>query len=151
MPDVCKVQVLKPRHPETPKGSRTWEWLLPDGRQTTIYKRLDGEEAGSHFHKGEDPSKNPEFFLLISGNIVFEFIDESGETYKTELSAENGPVELVIYPNILHRAFPLTDCVFIEYRITRFDPKKPDTFGPEHFPIKTDWQESQPSFKRMPD
>lgn len=146
---VFEQAQIHPRHPETPKGNRTWEWLIHDReRQITIYKRLAGEEAGSHFHKGEDPSKNPEFFLLVSGEIIFEFIDESGNVYKEKLSAEHGPVELVIYPHVLHRAMPITDCVFIEYRKTRFDPENPDTLSPEYFPIKTDWQESQPSFKK---
>ena len=146
---VFELATLHPRHPETPKGSRTWEWLVPDGkRQITVYKRLDGEIAGEHFHKGEDPSKNPEYFLLVSGKIRFEFINESGTLHQVELSAENGPVELIIYPFALHRATPLTDCCFIEYRKTIFDPEKSDTFGPEHFTIKTDWQENEPSLKK---
>lgn len=139
VPDGFEIQALSPWRPETPKGSRTWEWLLPDGRQITVYKRLSKEEAGSHFHKGEDPAKNPELFLLTSGEIIFEFVDSKGAHFTKRLSAKNGPVELIIHPYVLHRATPLTKCSFIEYRTTRFNPEKPDTWEPKHFPVKTDW------------
>jgi len=138
-PEVYETRKLPPANPKIPKGKRTWQWILPDGRQITVYKRLDGEIAGKHFHKGKDLSKNPELFLLVSGIIEFEFVDKKGAHFTEEVSAENGPIELIIHPWILHRATPLTDCVFIEYRKTTFDPDEPDTFDAKHFPVKTGW------------
>ena len=48
-----------------PRGP-TYEWckgLL--GQQVTIFYRNAGIIAGNHYHKGNDPSKNPEFFFLL--------------------------------------------------------------------------------------
>ena len=36
---------------------------------------------------------------------------------------------LEIEPNIYHAMEALEDCVFIEYRVTHFDPNKPDTYS----------------------
>ncbi|MDP3726343.1 MAG: hypothetical protein Q8R36_04065 [bacterium] len=140
MMGAVAVRMLRSVDEKTPKGRNTWEWHTSDnGRQITVYRRFAGELAGSHFHKGEDPSKNPEYFLLISGIVEFESVDVLGNYEQIVLSAHNGPVELVIQPNVLHRMRIVADCCFIEDRVTRFNPEKPDTFPPSEFPVKTDW------------
>ncbi len=138
--DAVAVRMLESVDEKTEKGKNTWEWrALDNERQITIYHRFAGEWAGSHFHKGEDPSKNPEYFLLISGILELESIDTLGNYCQIVLSARNGPIELIIQPNVLHRMKVVADCRFIEPRVTRFNPDKPDTFPASEFPIKTDW------------
>lgn len=121
------------------KGRNTWEYYLFGGRQLTIYRRQKGVVAGPHFHNGKDPSKNPERLLLVSGNVRFEFVDKDGHYSLQNPDAKSGPIEITIWPDVLHRITPITDCLLVEYRETPFDPRNPDTFPPSEFPVKTDW------------
>lgn len=126
------MQRLVPAN-ETKKGKRTWNWNMPDGKQITIYQRYRDEEFGNHFHKGGDPSKNPERFLLLNGIVYFWLEDKNGHRYTMVLDATDGPVEIMIRPYILHGARALADCCFIEYRQSKFDPAHTDTYPEEIF------------------
>lgn len=132
------VKGLDPANQETEKGRNTWEFMS-NMSQVTIYSRKAGSWSGGHFHKGKDPSKNPEIFILISGTVVFEFIETSGARNFLNVDANKNPQLLIIQPNVLHRMKAITDCKFIECRATPFDRSNPDTFPPEDFPIKTNW------------
>ena len=116
------------------RGKTTWEWHLPGGQQITVYRRKKGTKFGAHFHKGEDPSKNPEFLLLLSGKMFMETTNAYGEANTEILHASSSPVELVMHPNVLHSFIAVEPVVYIEYRKTRFDKKNPDTFDASLFP-----------------
>jgi dTDP-4-dehydrorhamnose 3,5-epimerase-like enzyme len=131
---------LSPANESSPKGLRTFEWRLPEDRQITVYMRKAGEVAGSHFHKGEVPSKNPELFLLLSGRAMFDFVAVDGKQTSQGLDAAYGPVRIVIPPYTLHRLTPVTDITFIEFLSVSFDPKNTDTYPPRDFPVQTDWK-----------
>lgn len=117
---------------DNPKGKRTWEWKQDDKRQISVYFRKKGE-TGSHFHKGEDPSKNPEEFLLVSGKMRFKLTDKNLEETKFILDATQKPIELIISPYVLHEYEVLEDSLYIKYRLTWFNHEKPDTFPAEEF------------------
>lgn len=121
------TKILQPANLSNDRGRRTWEWKISDGRQITVYSRRAGEVFGMHFHKGEDPSKNPERFLLLSGRVRVRFSSGKKKSVKI-LDANLNPVELIIYPNVLHEFTAETDCLYIEYRLTHFDPNSPDTY-----------------------
>lgn len=104
----------------------TIEWKLPDGRQITIYHRKKGAKLGGHFHKGGDPSKDPEGFFLISGRIKL-IIDLNGNKIEKILEAEANNY-LIMYPGLCHWMTPLTDVIYIEYRVTHFNKDNPDTY-----------------------
>ena len=120
------------------KGSKTWEWHLTDGNQITYYIRNRSDSPSkAHFHKGEDPSKNPERFLLLSGVVFFEFVNILGHYSSIELTADTDIKSLTIYPNMLHRMTVKTPfCQYIEYRTNYFNPKNPDTYPADQFPNK---------------
>jgi hypothetical protein len=128
------LRTLIPANPRNERGKRTWEWKMPDGRQVSVYRRLKGERFASHFHKGDDLSKNPERFLLVAGAMYAEFLDMDGDEYVEIFDALQGPVELVIQPWVLHRMKALEDCLYVEYRVRPFDPEAPDTYPAEEFP-----------------
>lgn len=48
-------------NPRDERGS-TFEWKLQDKRQITVLVRKKGSILGKHYHKGKDPSKNPDVF-----------------------------------------------------------------------------------------
>lgn len=141
---ICDIQPLssaaeKPGHyyaqPATiEKGRTTWEWKFPDGHQITFYQRPAGTLFGGHFHKGDDPSKNPERLLVLSGRFAIDFkLSKDGPWISEVIDASNGPVELIVYPNVLHRLVAEKDTWYIEYRVTHFNPSKPDTYEEDLF------------------
>lgn len=127
-------QSINPANPDNERGKRTWEWKQADGRQITVYKRNKGESFAAHFHRGDDPAKNPELFLLIHGKMRAIFTEPSGLRKTVWLDATQGkPVELVIQPFVLHEMKAVTDCTYIEYRPRYFNPEHPDTYPAEGF------------------
>ena len=120
----------------SPKGRSTFEWHLPNDHQVTVYFRKKGENAGGHYHKGTDPSKRPELFLLLSGKVSIHACYPSGEGLGLLLDATEHPVELVIPPLVFHTFVAETDITYIEYRVTRFDKNTADVHGIEK------WRES---------
>ncbi len=131
-----KIKKLEPANPSNPRGARTWEWRLADGKQISAMRRLKGEVFGNHFHKGDDTSKNPEFILFLDGVAQIEFMDKDGKYSSVRLDAKNGPLELIIEPWVLHRLIGETDVLYIESRLSYFDPAAPDTYPAEEFPHK---------------
>lgn len=133
--DGAIIQKLAPANPNNPRGLRTFEQhfdRLPV--QATDYYRFAGEEFGGHFHKGEDPSKDPELFKLISGKMEFCFYDKhQGRRVVTIDATDHVPVLLIIKPYLLHYANAITDVIFSEFRVTPFDPAHSDTFPAAEF------------------
>ncbi len=123
-----QITQIPPANPGNDKGKRTFQFQFPDGRQFTYCTRHKGEIVGSHFHKGDDPSKNPEFTLLLSGEIECRTISIGGSVGITDVSAANGPVLIEIEPWLGHTFLCRTDCILGEYRKTWFDPTKSDCY-----------------------
>lgn len=125
------VRKVSPAKEGDPRG-RTWEWAKGvETRQITIYERTAGTgDFGAHFHKGEDPSKNPERFFLAAGKIraVFEDLDGGREEVVIEVGNE-----IAIAPRILHTLTALEDVILIERRVTVFDKEHPDTYPATEF------------------
>lgn len=116
---------INPANPGNDRGKRTWEWKFPEGHQITVYYRKEGEQFGEHYHKGE----NPEKLLLIQGKMSAVF-DADKTPEEIVFDATKNPVEITIFPLTLHSMTALTDCYYIGYRPTYFDPKNPDTYSP---------------------
>ena len=127
------VRQLPKADVSNPRGERTWEWKMPEGTQVSAFRRLKDEYFANHFHKGDDPSKNPERFLLLDGVLQVEILDIDGNYSKEILETNSDPVELIIQPWILHRMKALQECLYVEYRKTIFNPDSPDTYPPEEF------------------
>lgn len=120
-----KIEKINPADPNDKRGN-TFEWKFEDGRQITIYYRKRDCEFGNHYHKGRDPSKNPEKFFIIQGKIRANFITPQG---KRITKTVKGREVILIYPNLVHSMKALEDTIFIEYRITHFDKNSPDTYS----------------------
>ncbi len=123
---IRKIQQVNPRDRRGP----TYEWCKSTpGMQVSIYHRRTGSVFGEHYHKGIDPSKNPERFFVVAG--------------KARLRAYNGRrrlnvviregTEVLISPYVYHSYEALTDFYFIEYRSTVFDRKNEDSFDEESY------------------
>lgn len=125
-----KSTPLSPANTNTERGRKTFSWSFEKypGYQVVFFYRDKGSIFGEHFHKGEDPSKNPELFLLISGKVDISFTSLDGSVAKETYDAAHTPIEIAIDPWIFHTMEALTDCVFAEYRETPFDPAYPDTY-----------------------
>ena len=124
--DCIKIERLEPVDSKDWRGP-TREWKFPDGHQITVFERNKGTRFGMHYHKGEDPSKNPERFYLAKGIIKATFTSHNSKE-REEHIFEAGQI-LEIHPNIYHAMEALADCIFIEYRVTHFDPNKSDTYS----------------------
>ena len=134
--DGFSIRRLPTANPSMPRGKHTWEWKMREGTQVTALQRQKGEFFGNHFHKGADPSKNPERILLLVGVMKVEFLSRKGDYTEKVLDATNGPVELLVWPWHLHRFEGIEQCFYIEYRSTHFNPEAPDTYPAEDFPAK---------------
>lgn len=120
---------ISPANPDNDRGKRTWEWKFLEGHQITVYHREEGESFAEHYHKGDDPAKNPERFLLIKGKMSATFVGPSGIPEEEIFDAVENPVEITIFPNIMHGMIALTNCCYVEYRPTYFNPAKSDTYN----------------------
>ncbi len=118
---------IDPANPNNDRGKRTWEWKFQEGHQITVYYRKKGELFAEHYHKGDDSAKNPEKFLLIKGKISAVFGANKIPEEKI-FDATKNPVEITIFPLTLHSMTALTDCFYVEYRPTYFNPKESDTY-----------------------
>ena len=116
------------------KRGPVFEWKNFTDRKTvqlTSYFRKNGSIFGNHFHKGTDPSKNPEFFFLVSGEAeLWAWNKFTKEEAKVRLKP--GMI-LTIWPHVLHKSTALTDIVYVEPRITVFDKNNSDTFPAEEY------------------
>jgi hypothetical protein len=89
-----------------------------------VAQRKKGSKSGGHYHKGNSDTKNPEILILTSGSAkVYGSDRKTGETFHHEVDA---PVELNIYPNVIHTVEAVTDISFIEFN--SLDEHKADTF-----------------------
>lgn len=129
------IQKLTPANPANDRGKRTFEIRFPSPLvQETIYQRYANEHFGGHFHKGDDPSKNPEVFVLLSGRMEFCFKDKFHNERKELLDTSDGvPVMLIITPYIFHSARAINPVIYVEYRETYFDPAHPDCYPIDDF------------------
>ncbi len=84
-------------------------------KELAVLFRKKGAVSGRHYHKGIHPSKNPERFFIVHGEMELYAKDlKTGD----ELTEKILPVtEIQISPNIYHELRALTDAVFLELRI----------------------------------
>jgi hypothetical protein len=134
---ITGVDILVLENQGNTKGS-VFEWKdFPVARlvQLTTIERKKGQLFGNHFHKGEDPSKNPEMFFLASGSLELRVKNKfTREASKTILHAGMG---VVIKPHILHAFHPLTNIVGIEPRVSYFDKNHADCYSAEAYETYT--------------
>ncbi|PIR74169.1 MAG: hypothetical protein COU35_03875 [Candidatus Magasanikbacteria bacterium CG10_big_fil_rev_8_21_14_0_10_47_10] len=96
------------------------------GKQVTLYTRKQGSTFANHFHTGIDPSKDPELFFLISGQIRLYAKNRKGEDLRQDIDPMS---YVIIEKDVYHEMEALTDVIFIEYRATLFDPAKADSYS----------------------
>jgi len=124
------VNALPRANPEDTRGA-VYEWCRGlSGQQVSIYNRGKDKLFGDHFHKGDDPSKNPERFFLARGRVRVQAWNPAGE--ELDIEVDEGS-EILIDPGVLHRFTPLEDVIFLEYRCTVFDRERPDSYPAEYY------------------
>ena len=130
MKELFEVNELTPVNLGDKRGP-TYNWTLPDGRSIVLFFRKKGSILGNHYHKGEDPSKNPERFFLAMGKLKGKFRGPDGKEKEKTLEVKFGEqaLELTIYPFAWHSFEVLEDTLLVESRITPFDPDKPDVYS----------------------
>lgn len=118
-PSSIQINTIRPVWKE---GVSVYSWCrgLPC-RQISIYFRRKGDPCGNHFHTGSDPSKDPELFLLLQGEVILE-----APGIQEKLCDPS--TEIIIPKEIPHKLHILKDTFFIEYRSTPFDKDHPDTY-----------------------
>jgi len=95
----------------------------------SIFHRHIGKKNYGHFHKGDNPSRDPERLFMIKGKMKMWFEDLQGR--KKELIIKQG--EVLITPKyIFHQYEILEDAIFIEPRI-KTEEEFPDTYDYEEF------------------
>jgi dTDP-4-dehydrorhamnose 3,5-epimerase-like enzyme len=126
-----EITKISRANPDDARGAiYNWSSKKP-GIEVAILKRKEGSIAGNHFHKGIDPSKNPETFFMVEGKAIFTAIN--GVTKESfEIILEPG-MEVKISPGILHSFKALTNIIFIEFRQTYYDKKTADTYPAEDY------------------
>jgi len=89
-----------------------------------VFYRKPGAIGARHYHKGLSANKNPEQFLLLSGQATLKWRDlQTEETGTYQLVS---PVEVHIYPWIWHEVVAETDFVMLELNALEEGPI--DTF-----------------------
>ncbi|MEK6945408.1 MAG: hypothetical protein AABW63_01305 [Nanoarchaeota archaeon] len=125
------ISGIYPADLNDPRGM-TYEWCKGIlGLQLTVFERKKGTVFGGHYHKGLDPSKNPERLFLIKGQL--KLLAHNGMIDSSLEETVNEGEELLIFPGIIHSFHSLTDIIILEYRSTIFDRNNSDTFSPETY------------------
>lgn len=81
-------------------------------KEILVVRRKKGAVSGQHYHKGTDPSRNPEIHYVISGKLKLIVKDLSTGRSESHIIRLN--TELRIGPNIYHKMEFLEDTVFLE-------------------------------------
>lgn len=113
--------------PDDNRG-RTWQIITDGSKQVTVCERKAGS-ISCHRHNGDDPSKNPELLFIARGEIVLTCYDPEAKS-KGEWTIVAGTT-IYIEPGIIHKTRVTQDALILELRVTKFDPKKPDTYPAE--------------------
>lgn len=131
MATLCTVSTLTPADETNERGKTTWEFKMSSGMQLTSYLRKGGTISGNHFHKGDDPSKNPEYIIVFFGEVVFHYEEAGGISGFEYFHVRMGesPILITVKPWAFHWMEYRSDTLFAEPRCTHFDPALPDTFG----------------------
>jgi hypothetical protein len=96
------------------------------GQQLIIFRRA-GTVSGRHYHKGVSMTKNPEIFIILSGECTLNW---HGVNEKQMHTADlKGPVRLEIPPYTWHELVAKTDCTCLE--LNSITDHKMDTFYDE--------------------
>ena len=128
--------------PIVTEGGNTYELFkgLP-GLQLTVCEREDRTLMGSHYHKGEDPAKDPELTYVVSGRVRIHATNLEA----AEFDREVGPGHVIeIDKGVFHMFEAIGDVVLLEYRSTVFDSEKSDAYSAESY---ADYRNSQ-KFKK---
>ncbi len=88
--------------------------------------RKQGSVSGNHWHEGKSKGKNPERIILVRGS--FSLYVKDLDTEKTSTQVIKAPLEILIYPRLLHTLTALEDCAFLE--CNSVEEHKADTFYP---------------------
>ena len=102
------------------------------GKEITIFQRHAGVSFGNHYHKGIDPSRNPERSLLLQGTASFWAYNGLTKERVENILLEEF-TEIQVGKGILHGMKAMTDVVLIEYRLTAFDENHPDMYPAETY------------------
>ena len=122
----AQVYSILQANPSDARGE-TWEWMQNNAVQVVICRRKAGS-VSCHVHKGEDPSKNPEYLFIAQGKVKFTFVDEQNNINEAITGAGTA---VTIYPNIIHKTEVIEDAVIIESRCTMFDRNNADMLPAE--------------------
>ena len=122
-----ELEKINPADPNDLRGP-TYGLSVPGTIEITIVDRNKGFKFGGHYHKGDDPSKNPEKLFLAKGKMNAIFV--SKDNNKTELTLE-APVFLTIFPGTHHLFEALDNVIIVEARTTRFNKDYPDSYASE--------------------
>jgi len=113
-------------------GEKNHLWTLSQKenciKQIISRERTKEAPLGGHYHKGEDPSKDPEVFGLIKGKMKVTLHNQKGDS--EEFVLEEG-YELRIQPFVHHDFDVIEDIVLLECRISLFNIKNQDIY---HWP-----------------
>lgn len=126
--DFKGIEIIRtlPVNLNEPKGNTYELWKNNQMKQITVYERKKGHVSGNHYHKGDDPSKNPEIFFLAHGKAVLKARNPQNQNLQLMISPGT---ELRIYPNVLHAIYPIDNVIiFLEARQTIFNAQKHDTY-----------------------
>ncbi len=92
--------------------------------QHLIVFRKAGTVSGRHYHKGISMSKNPEIFILFSGELTLNWRNVNETEIKT--AKVTGPAKIEIRAYIWHEMIMTTDCTALE--LNSLSDHKADTF-----------------------
>lgn len=100
-----------------------------DIKQLAVFYREKGLKTDGHFHKGNNPSRDPEISYVLKGKMKISF--EGLDGAKDEVILEEGE-GLVLEKMVFHKYEILEDVIFIEPKAV---PEKelPDTFDHQEF------------------
>lgn len=97
-----------------------------------VFYRSKGANPEGHFHKGTDPSYDPQYIYVIKGSLEITCIDPNGDQKVLVLEER----DMVVIPKMVyHKYLALEDTIFLEPRFEKYDINNVDkcTCSPQEY------------------
>ena len=94
-----------------------------------------GSRGGNHFHKGKNPNKNPERWIVVAGTLELIAVNWLGQKMNEIIKAEKNAKPLVsIKSDVYHINVPRqSGLVIAEFIMEPFDPNDDTYYGEKAF------------------
>lgn len=129
--DKPLIEIVKLEARGDIKGAvHNWSVAHFDLVEIPFFYREKGVKPDGHFHKGEDPSFDPQHIIVVHGSL--KIIAKDTNNRSEEFVLNSG--DMAIIPRLVFHEYETLDyTIFCEPRISEYDPDRTDKYPWDEF------------------